>query len=46
VVEETWGFKRPMKDEWVEDLKKQCEEQKVDFTVNDSYIWEPSQCPE
>ncbi len=42
VVEETWGFKRPMKDEWVEDLKKQCEEQKVDFTMNDSYIWEPS----
>jgi protein gp37 len=40
VVEETWGFKRSMRNEWVEDLKEQCKEQEVEFTVNDSYLWE------
>lgn len=39
VVEETWGLKRPMRSEWVDDLKKQCEEQNVDFTVNNPYLW-------
>jgi len=40
VVEESWGFKRSMRNEWAEDLKEQCEEQEVEFTVNDSYLWE------
>ena len=39
IVEETWGLKRPVKNEWVEDLKEQCETQGVDYTLNESYAW-------
>ena len=42
VVEETWGLKRPMKNEWVDDLKEQCKNQEVEFTINESYLWEPN----
>ena len=40
VVEETWHHKRGIKNEWVEDLREQCDEQGVDFTMNDCHIWE------
>ena len=40
VVEETWGLKRPMKNEWVDDLQEQCEQQEVEFSLNNSDIWE------
>ena len=42
MVEETWGLKRPMKPEWADDLKRQCEEQGVSHTLTESHIWEAS----
>ncbi len=39
VVEESWGLKRPMKNEWVEDLKQQCINQGVEFSMDDCYLW-------
>ena len=39
IVEETWGLKRPVKNEWVEDLKEQCQTQGVEYTLNESYAW-------
>jgi|TARA_R110000796_G_scaffold10937_5_gene36622 protein gp37 len=40
IVEETWGMKRPMDIEWAEDLIRQCDEQGVAHTLNESYTWE------
>jgi protein gp37 len=42
IVGETWGSKRPMDIEWAEDLIRQCDEQGVEHTMNESYAWEPS----
>ena len=39
IVPETWGLKRPVKSEWVDDLIEQCKKQKVSYTVNDFYLW-------
>ena len=39
VVEETWGLKRPMENEWLEDLREQCKEQGVVFSLAESYLW-------
>ena len=40
IVEETWGGRRPMDIEWAEDLIRQCDEQGVQHTMNESYAWE------
>lgn len=40
VVEETWGFGRKAKREWVEDIERQCVRQNVEFSLNDNYLWE------
>ena len=40
IVEETWGCRRPMDIEWAEDLIRQCDEQDVQHTMNESYAWE------
>jgi len=39
VVEETWGLKRKAKREWIMQIEKQCQEQGVEFRLNDSYLW-------
>jgi protein gp37 len=39
VVEETWGLKRPAKQEWIDQLEKQCGKQNVGFSLNDGYQW-------
>lgn len=31
-AKETWGYKRPAKQEWIDDIKNQCEEQGVVFS--------------
>ena len=42
VAQETWGLKRRMEKKWVESLEKQCEEQKVEFVMNEFQLWEPN----
>jgi protein gp37 len=42
VGEETYGLKRPMEKKWLKDLKKQCEEQGVSFSLSESYLWRAS----
>ena len=39
-IKETWKHERPIKDEWVRDLEKQCKEQEVDFNTSEFYLWE------
>lgn len=39
VIPETWGYKRPTKQEWVDLIKRQCEEQGVAFS-QESRIYE------
>ncbi len=38
-VRETWGYKRPCKDEWIVNVATQCKEQDVKFTL-DHYTYE------
>ncbi len=33
-VKETWGYKRPAKQEWIDSVEKQCKEQGVGFSKN------------
>lgn len=33
VVEESWGPKRPVKDRWIKNIKRQCKNQKVKFNL-------------
>jgi len=37
-VHETWGLKRPCKQQWIDDLREQCDRQGVEF-VTDAYGW-------
>jgi protein gp37 len=37
-VQETWGLKRPCKQQWIDDLREQCERQGAEF-VTDAYGW-------
>mgnify|MGYP003683399799 CR=1 FL=1 len=39
VAHETWGLKRPCKEEWIEGVKRQCNEQGVIFTMDEIDIF-------
>lgn len=41
-VPETWGLKRPFKEEWIDNVKRQCLEQGVPF-VSDHYLYQPEE---
>jgi protein gp37 len=36
---EEWGLHRPCKDEWIEDIKKQCEDQNVEW-LSDYFMYD------
>ena len=39
VVEETWGLKRPVKQEWIDDIERQCKDQEVEFNMSGFQLW-------
>jgi protein gp37 len=39
VVEESWGPKRPVKDRWVRNIKRQCKNQKVSFSFDSAVTY-------
>lgn len=41
VQAETWGFEREMKSDWVEEIERQCKEQRVLFYEGDTDIYKP-----
>jgi protein gp37 len=39
VIEETWGLKRPAKQNWIDDIERQCKDQEVEFNMSGFQLW-------